>query len=340
MRTPPCWRVTGVARTAGKTRAFRGGACFISEVRSVAIALSFALLGACGGGLLSQHPEFDAARQRLPERYSACDEGSVGACTELAFELEKHSPGAELPTVLALHRIACTRGSEPSCLELALREFPREPSALGRLKTFCARDREMRACELLTREGDEDAAKVGCELRTDRGCWTLNEIWKKRLRAEPARDFFSSQCSQRNGEACLMAAAWAGSAAATAPDLSSTKPFPGEMVWYQRACDAGMPSGCQSLAAALVARAVSTGARQECQLFGSSLRRACQTPESCRAHLYCQAMAGDTAALTQLDHCRPRKGAAARQREQRDDVECALYLQLPASVRKPKHRKR
>jgi hypothetical protein len=154
------------------------------------------LLGACGGGLLSQHPEFDAARQRLPERYSACDEGSVGACTELAFELEKHSLGAVLPTVLALHRIACTHGSEPSCLELALREFPREPSALGRLKMFCARDREMRACELLTREGDEDAAKVGCELRTERGCWTLNEIWKKRRRAEPARDFFSSQCSQ------------------------------------------------------------------------------------------------------------------------------------------------
>jgi hypothetical protein len=303
---------------------------------SVCVAL---LLVACARGALSSQPDFDDARTLFPENYRACDEGAPAACSALAFQWAQWRTDGRLPETLALHRMACTGGTSASCVELALLEVRTDAAARTRLQAYCSRERLGRACEVLAREaGDEDAAKVGCELKTERMCWTLNELWKKGQRVEAARSFFGSQCSQSTGEACLMAATWVRGVqpAATAalangrPASGAAEAFPTDMVWYHRACEAGSPAGCQSLAAAFVARAVNTGARQECQLFGSSLRKACQTPESCRGHLYCQAAAGDATARTQLDHCRREIGG----------VECALFLQLPGSARERKPKRR
>jgi len=320
------------------------------------------VLGACAHGQLAGRFELESIHTLFPDAYSACDEGSASACSQLAFalaELEEPSvrdsnadpysrpgwtaftdsdddaaparsapEGARAqsppvrPEVLALHELGCRGGAVASCVELAIQALPRDASAGRRLSQHCARDRSERACEFLARELADEAAA-----RIGCGLRMADLCWRLdslwRQEQHPQPEGLAFFAGLCNSGNADACLRAASWVATDAAAPPSAENARERTLWYDRACQLRAPWGCGEVAAALFVEVVWEGRSADCQAYGASLRAACQSSANqCNAQLFCRALAGDADARFELDRCR----------QEPESERCAFFQRLPSAA--------
>jgi len=221
-----------------------------------------------------------------------------------------------------LHRIACSRGSTPSCVEVAIEDASNDPGAIPRLQQFCISDRQLAACEFLASRDSANAARVGCELGSNEACRAFGRLWQLNQTQGEARLFFSRLCSDGRAEACVEAG-----------DLSPSDDSAGaeRLRSFDQACKLGNAAGCWRLMDAAITRITNAGPDDVCLRYAQSIATACaHTSQLCQLSLFCSAARGNQGARMQLQ-------AACRDTDATQG--CRLFLQLsttsPGSTSKP-----